>query len=181
MKTGCPGVSRGSLFDQFDSFMIKYVPEMTSVVFEEIPDMVSLAVDISNCLGKCEGCHSPFLRGDVGTELTPSAVDSLISSNFGINCFLFLGEGSDNKAFMGIARYVRETYPQLRLAVYSGRNDVEDDIYDLFDYVKIGPYMPSSGPLNVRTTNQRLFQIIDGKRSDMTFRFWHRGIDPNVK
>lgn len=29
--------------------MIKYVPEMTSVVMEEIPDKVTLAVDISNC------------------------------------------------------------------------------------------------------------------------------------
>lgn len=29
--------------------MIKYVPEMTSVVLEEIPDRVTLAVDISNC------------------------------------------------------------------------------------------------------------------------------------
>ena len=28
--------------------MIKYVPEMTSVVIEEIPDRVTLAVDISN-------------------------------------------------------------------------------------------------------------------------------------
>ena len=46
--------------------MIKYVPEMTSVVMEEIPDKVTLAVDISNCTGLCEGCHSPFLRKDVG-------------------------------------------------------------------------------------------------------------------
>ena len=35
--------------------MIKYVKEMTSVVMEEIPDRVTLAVDISNCRGNCEG------------------------------------------------------------------------------------------------------------------------------
>ena len=46
--------------------MIKYVPEMTSVVIEEIPDRVTLAVDISNCQGNCIGCHSPFLKTDVG-------------------------------------------------------------------------------------------------------------------
>ena len=46
---------------------------MTSVVMEEIPDMVTLAVDISNCTGLCEGCHSPFLRKDVGVEVTPAA------------------------------------------------------------------------------------------------------------
>ena len=43
---------------------------MTSVVMEEIPDKVTLAVDISNCTGLCEGCHSPFLRTDIGLELT---------------------------------------------------------------------------------------------------------------
>ena len=87
--------------------MIKYVPEMTSVVMEEIPDKVTLAVDISNCTGLCEGCHSPFLRKDVGEELTPEAVDSMLSDNFGVNCFLFLGEGNDPEALMKITAYIR--------------------------------------------------------------------------
>ena len=74
--------------------MIKYVPGMTSVVIEEIPDRVSLAVDISNCQGNCVGCHSPFLREDIGEELTEDVVSSLVEANFGVNCFLFLGEGN---------------------------------------------------------------------------------------
>ena len=78
---------------------------MTSVVMEEIPDMVTLAVDISNCTGLCEGCHSPFLRRDVGAELTPHAVESMLSANFGVNCFLFLGEGNDHAALLDMASY----------------------------------------------------------------------------
>lgn len=62
---------------------------MTSVVMEEIPDKVTLAVDISNCTGLCEGCHSPFLRTDIGLELTPERVESMLADNFGVNCFLF--------------------------------------------------------------------------------------------
>ena len=69
--------------------MIKYVPEMTNVVLEEIPDRLTLAIDISNCTGLCEGCHSPFLRRDVGVELTPEAIDSLIAGNFEIQNMLF--------------------------------------------------------------------------------------------
>ena len=68
--------------------MIKYVPEMTSVVIEEIPDRVTLAVDISNCQGNCIGCHSPFLKTDVGVELTEKVIDSLVADNFGVDCFL---------------------------------------------------------------------------------------------
>ena len=116
---------------------------MTNVVLEEIPDRLTLAIDISNCTGLCEGCHSPFLRRDVGVELTPEAIDSLIAGNFGINCFLFLGEGNDHAALMSAANYVRRAYPSLALGLYSGRESVEDDVWELFDYVKIGPFRPS--------------------------------------
>ena len=164
--------------------MIKYVPEMTNVVLEEIPDRLTLAIDISNCTGLCEGCHSPFLRRDVGVELTPEAIDSLIAGNFGIHCFLFLGEGNDHAALMSAANYVRRAYPSLALGLYSGRESVEEDVWELFDYVKIGPFRPSCGPLNKTTTNQRLYRILhnaDGTRTvdDITARFWRKGIDPN--
>lgn len=164
--------------------MIKYVPEMTNVVLEEIPDRLTLAIDISNCTGLCEGCHSPFLRRDVGVELTPEAIDSLIAGNFGINCFLFLGEGNDHAALMSAANYVRRAYPSLALGLYSGRESVEEDVWEFFDYVKIGPFRPSCGPLNKTTTNQRLYRILhnaDGTRTvdDITARFWRKGIDPN--
>ena len=82
--------------------MIKYIPELTDIVLEEIPDRVTLAVEISNCRGSCPGCHSPFLKQDLGVELTPQAVDKLINDNFGVNCFLLLGEGSDPKALLVI-------------------------------------------------------------------------------
>ncbi len=162
--------------------MIKYVPEMTSVVMEEIPDMVTLAVDISNCAGLCEGCHSPFLRKDVGVELTPAVIDELLADNFGVNCFLFLGEGNDREALMSVASYIRTAYPAVSLAIYSGRENVEDDIYALFDYVKVGPYRPDCGPLNSTTTNQRLYRVShhDGQcrftLQDITSRFWHRHV-----
>ncbi len=80
--------------------MLKYVPELTDIVIEEIPDRVTLAVEISNCRGNCLGCHSPFLKKDIGEELTPQIIDSLIADNFGVTCFLFLGEGKDTDALL---------------------------------------------------------------------------------
>ena len=155
--------------------MIKYVPELTDVVLEEIPDKVTLAVEISNCRGSCIGCHSPFLKQDIGVELTPEAVDRMIADNYGINCFLLLGEGKDPEALLRIAEHLRVHHPQLERAVYSGRPEVEPEIYAAFDYVKVGPYIAELGPLNERTTNQRLYH----HGEDITFRFWHKGIDPN--
>lgn len=148
--------------------MLKYVPELTDIVMEEIPDKVTLAVEISNCQGDCIGCHSPFLRKDIGEELTPGIIDRLIADNFGVNCFLFLGEGNDHEALCSAACYLKSAYPAIETAVYSGRSAVEDEMFELFDYIKVGPYIPSVGPLNSPTTNQRLYH----HRTDITSRFW---------
>ncbi len=145
---------------------------MTSVVLEEIPDRVSLAVDISNCRGNCIGCHSPFLKKDIGRELTPAVIDALVADNFGVNCFLFLGEGRDPEALLDLADYVRSK--GLLAAVYSGREEVEDIFWNHFDYIKLGPYKEAFGPLNNPSTNQRLFALSDGRWKDITYRFWRK-------
>ena len=150
--------------------MLKYVPELTDTVIEEIPDRVTLAVEITNCRGNCPGCHSPFLKQDIGEELTAPAIDKMIADNFGINCFLFLGEGRDQAALLDLARHIRQNHPGIETAVYSGRTEVEDVYFEYFDYVKTGPYVEALGPLNKRTTNQRLYY----HREDITSRFWKR-------
>ena len=145
---------------------------MTSVVLEEIPDRVSLAVEISNCRGNCPGCHSPFLKKDIGRELTPEVIDRLVADNFGVNCFLFLGEGRDPETLLDLADYARGK--GLLTAVYSGREEVEDIFWEHFDYIKLGPYKEECGPLNSPTTNQRLYYGADGQWEDITYRFWRK-------
>lgn len=170
--------------------MIKYVPQLTSVVLEEIPDRVSLAVEISNCRGCCPGCHSPFLKEDIGSELTPERIDALVRDNFGVDCFLFLGEGQDPERLCALAAHVRSL--GLFPAVYSGRQEVDDILWKAFDYVKVGPYIEALGPLNRPTTNQRLYRALKSGEAavadasvvekagrlfqDITPRFWHRGL-----
>ena len=150
--------------------MIKYVPELTDVVLEEVPDRVTLAVEIPNCQGSCPGCHSSFLKLDLGKELTEAEADRLVEDNFGVNCFLFLGEGNDHEALMELAAHLRAAHPDLELALYSGRQEVEEEIYEAFDFVKVGPYVEALGPLSEASTNQRMYY----HRVDITSRFWHK-------
>lgn len=135
---------------------------------EEIPHKVTLALEISNCQGNCIGCHSPFLREDIGEELTPEVIDRLIADNFGVNCVLLLGEGKDPEALREMARQIRQRHPDVETALYSGRVAVEDELFDLFDFVKVGPYIKEFGPLNNPGTNQRLYH----HREDITSIFW---------
>lgn len=162
--------------------MIKYLD--TAVVFEEIPDYVTLAIEITNCPGMCEGCHSPWLREDIGEELTPEVLDRLISENRGVNCICFMGEGKDPDALKRLAFGIklRSDYPY-KVALYSGRDGVEKEYDTYFDFIKVGPYIPSKKGLNFKTTNQRLYEIereydpvsfecVKTERKDITYKFW---------
>lgn len=160
--------------------MIKYKTDTVQVVFEEIPDEVTLAIEITNCPGVCVGCHSPWLRDDIGDELTPDKLFELIDANKGITCVCFMGEGKDPEALKWLAMDVRARYPHIKTALYSGRDTVEEEYDDYFDYIKVGPYIEEFGPLNKETTNQRLFEIVpcltglECPRRDITYKFWRK-------
>lgn len=144
------------------------------IVFEEIPDRVSLAVNITNCQNNCIGCHSPELRLNNGEELTEEIIDKLIKENYGIDCFLFMGEGKDRGRLLELAKYIKHNC-NLKVAIYSGRNNVEFDFYEVFDYIKVGEYKEEYGPLNKETTNQRLYEITSNNVIDITSKFWNKG------
>ena len=160
--------------------MIKYKPDTVQVVFNEIPDYVSLAIEITNCPGMCEGCHSPWLREDIGEELTPTRLYELIEANKGINCVVFMGEGKDPEALKKLALGILVTYGgSIKAALYSGRSEVEDEYDAFFNFIKVGPYIEKFGPLNKETTNQRLYEIevnddFTTTRKDITYKFWNK-------
>lgn len=154
-----------------DNLKIKYVD--SKVVFEEIPDKVTLAITISNCPFHCKGCHSDYLRQDIGKELTIDELEKLIKENKGINCILFLGDGINTLGLMVLSKFVKEKYPNISTAIYSGYDDILSE-YRRFDYVKTGKWIEELGPINKETTNQRLYRLNEGKVTDITYLFWKR-------
>ena len=162
---------------------VKYIPEDTTVVFSEIPDEITLAVNISNCQNNCKGCHSPYLKEDRGSILTCDVIDELMERNRGITCFCFMGEGNDVDGLRKLAEHISEKWENVKIGVYSGRENVEKWYSEVFDYVKIGPYMPEYGPLDNPETNQRLFYhnpVYCGVSKmgkgweDVTYKFWSK-------
>ena len=64
-------------------------------------------------------------------------------------------------------------WADVKIAWYSGRQELSEDInLENFDYIKLGPYMEEFGPLNSRTTNQRMYKVHDCELEDITSKFW---------
>jgi len=146
--------------------MIKFFN--THIVFQEIPNMVSLAINITNCQHTCDGCHSPYLRMDIGEELSFDKLNELMLYNNGIDCVIFMGDGNDKNQIIELAKKVK--YNNLLVALYTGDDFIYKKYYDVFDYIKTGKFIKERGGLNSKGTNQKLYQKIDGEFRELIFK-----------
>ena len=155
--------------------MLKYVD--TLVGFAEIPDEITLCINISNCPCHCINCHSSYLAEDIGEPLDLQHLTNLIDSNKGITCVCIMGGDANPSGVDDIAQDIKEHYPNLKVGWYSGRDYISKDInLENFNYIKYGHYDENKGPLNSKTTNQVMLEIdIVGNKvfkKDITSKFW---------
>lgn len=138
--------------------MIKYVDTLVS--FSEVPDEITLCINISNCPCYCKNCHSSYLANDIGKELNSHSLKNLIDNNKGITCVSFMGGDSNPSDIDALAQWIKIYYP-IKVAWYSGRQELNKNIQlENFDYLKLGPYIEELGPLNSKTTNQRFYKVV---------------------
>ena len=150
--------------------MLKYLN--TQVTFSEVPDEITLCINITGCKVGCKGCHSPYLAEDIGEELNSHSLQELIKANEGITCICFMGGDSNPQDIDSLAQWLKIYFPY-KVAWYSGRQTLPYDMdLEWFDYIKLGPYIEELGPLNSKTTNQRFYKIEENKLVDITNLFW---------
>ena len=152
--------------------MLKYTN--TQVTFREIPDEITLCINISGCPIRCPDCHSKELWEDIGTELSFDELKRLIEQNNGITCVCFMGGDSDKWYIRELTQYINNLYPNLKVAWYSGSDESSPVMLSSLDYYKYGSYKKQFGGLDQKTTNQRLFYINRDKEiaDDITYKFW---------
>lgn len=159
------------------------------IVFSEIPDEVTLAVNIAACPNRCQGCHSVHLWKDEGEVLSEENLEVLLRQyGSAITCVCFMGGDAEPLAVAALARFVRHYGAGLaggevatgcanggadgreatglaerrflKTAWYSGKDKLPDGFpVKDFQYIKLGGYVEALGGLNKPTTNQRLYRI----------------------
>ena len=147
------------------------------IVFQEIPDEVTLAVNLAGCPCHCPGCHSPHLWEDVGLVLDEALLRRIYDEYAGeVTCICLMGGDADPAAVEALCGFIKRDMG-LHSGWYSGRAALPENIDLLhFDYVKTGPYIESLGGLKSPQTNQRLYRVSAGKLEDITARFWRSGV-----
>lgn len=142
------------------------------IVCQEIPDEITLAVNITNCPNHCHGCHSPWLWEDVGTELTKENLEQIIKTyESAITCVCFMGGDREPQEVDLLAQFIHEKWPSVNVGWYSGRKEISKDIsIKNFQYIKTGAYIESLGGLKSPTTNQKMLRILpNGDTEDIQF------------
>ena len=149
-----------------------------SIVFEEVPNEVSLAINISGCPHHCEGCHSPYLAEDIGHPLLQELVSLLNTYQGYITCVCFMGGDQNVKELRSAFQIVKAL--GLKVAHYSGSDDPQLYMTALLnreiDYLKIGHYDQEKGGLDSPTTNQRFYDFTSGRGEDVTWKFQQKGL-----
>lgn len=141
------------------------------LVFQEVPDEVSLALLMTGCPLRCRGCHSADAwNGTRGRELCGADLDAWIARARGVlTCVLFLGGEWEPAALEG---WLDEVHRRgLKTCLYTGLelDEVPPGLLARLDYLKVGPYRADRGGLDSPRTNQRFYEVRTGR--DLTFRF----------
>lgn len=137
---------------QFNSF----TPQ---VIFQEVPDEVSLAFTISGCPLRCEGCHS-YDTWDAaqGDALTFERFAGYLKLYEGmITCVLFFGGEWNAAELTKLLAYAKKL--GLKTCLYSGMAKIPRRISEHLTYLKTGCWQPRLGGLDNKNTNQRFIQV----------------------
>lgn len=149
-----------------------------SIVFQEVPDEVTLAINISGCPHRCEGCHSKYLWEYEGNYISDD-LEALIKKYDGlITCVCFMGGDQNPYELVDLLDKVHRH--KLKTALYTGEDSLQHISFRVLcnlDYCKIGHYDESMGGLNNKNTNQRMlsWNRQDGKWEDITCLFQKSG------
>ena len=161
--------------------MLKYYNY--DIVFQEIPNHTTLAINLTGCPFRCAGCHSPHLREDIGEPLDKEVLLAVCKRYDGISCVCLMGGDANPGEVAAMGRFIKAGIG-LKSAWYSGADELPEGLTpralaESFDFVKLGNYREEAGGLKSPDTNQRLYAVEDGGETlrDITPLFWQRPTD----
>lgn len=124
------------------------------IVFQEVPNEISIAFYVCGCPLRCPGCHSPELWTEkTGFPLTDALFKDILNRyRTRATCVLFLGGEWHIKTLQTHLQFARRQ--GYLTALYTGLEKVPESLEKDLDYLKTGPWRAELGGLESPTTNQ---------------------------
>lgn len=139
------------------------------IVFQEVPEHISICFSIPGCSLQCDGCHSTHLwkKNNNRSLSLNNYLNVLKKYQAMADCVLFMG-GEWNKTeliqFLLLAKSM-----DFKTCLYTGLDTVDEDILDQLNYIKTGPWIKSLGGLSSPITNQRFTDLKTNKNLNHLF------------
>jgi len=140
-----------------------------TVACQEVPNEVSLIIDISGCPHHCGGCHSPQLWEYEGRFIKDDLEDLISKYNGMVTCVCFMGGDQNLEELNSLLSLVKSH--RLKTCVYSGSDDIGQFDLSLLDYIKIGHFDITKGGLDKKNTNQIFYKVNENQLVDITYEF----------
>ncbi len=144
-----------------------------SVVFQEVPDEISLCFSITGCKLGCKGCHSTELwHSKNGMALTNQAFILWLKKYKGlISCVVFFGGEWQANALIEKLQIAKSF--GLKTCLYSGE-EAEEKYIDLritqhLNFLKTGAWRDELGGLESTHTNQVFRDLTTGEKLNHLF------------
>lgn len=150
-------------------FIMKFNCISPSILFQEVPNEISLCFSITGCKVGCKGCHSTELwQDDYGLELTNINFSSWIKKYKGlISCVVFFGGEWQESAL--IEKLIIAKKQGLKTCLYSGQKHINISISQHLDFLKTGAWRAELGGLDSPITNQTFRNVVTGEKLNHLF------------
>jgi len=129
------------------------------VVFQEVPNEVSLAFLITGCPFACDGCHSQdSWSASAGFSLDHQTFSYYLSQYTGlITCVVFFGGEWQSKTLIKHLQFAQKL--GLKTCLYTGADKISESIIQHLDFLKTGRWDKYRGGLNRKNTNQKFINV----------------------
>lgn len=140
-----------------------------AIVFQEVPNEISLCFSITGCKIGCKGCHSTELWNEnYGNHLSNKTFISWLTKYQNlISCVVFFGGEWQANAL--IEKLLIAKNFDLKTCLYSGEKYIDITISKHLDYLKTGSWQPELGGLDNPNTNQVFRNVKTGEKLNHLF------------
>ena len=151
------------------SFIMNFNCISPSIVFQEVPNEISLCFSITGCKVGCKGCHSTELwQEDYGMKLTNINFTTWLNKYKSlISCVVFFG-GEWQEAAL-IEKLIIAKNHGLITCLYSGQQHININISQHLNFLKTGAWRAELGGLDSPITNQTFRNVVTGEKLNHLF------------